>query len=76
MLRVPQARAILKLFPWGKLELDGTFAESLTRAYFDVLGANGYGYWSEAGGSSPHQNQPNVMGTNDNPLAISPARGY
>ena len=37
MMRVPEVRAILKLFPWGKLESDGTFSESLIRAYFGVL---------------------------------------
>ncbi|KAH0838464.1 hypothetical protein J3R83DRAFT_6776 [Lanmaoa asiatica] len=60
MLRVPEVRAILKLFPWGKLESDGTFAEALIRAYFGVLGAKGHGYWSEAGGTAPHQAQPNT----------------
>lgn len=76
MLRVPEVRAILKLFPWGKLESDGTFAESLIRAYFGVLGANGYGYWSEAGGSAPHQFQPNIMGNQGSPCCVDPVEGY
>lgn len=77
MLRVPEVQAILKLFPWGKLESDGTFAESLVRAYFGVLGANGYGYWSEAGGSAPHQIQPNsTMGNHENPLCVDPVESY
>ena len=77
MLRVPEVRAILKLFPWGKLESDGTFAESLIRAYFDVLGAQGYGYWSEAGGSAPHQLQLNTIGNHDSPLwSVGPVESY
>lgn len=76
MLRVPELRAILKLFSWGKLESDGTFAESLIRAYFGVLGVNGYGYWSEAGGSAPHQLQPNTMGNHDNPFCVNPVESY
>lgn len=76
MLRVPEVRAVLKPFPWGKIESDGTFAESLIRAYFGVLGAQGYGYWSEAGGSAPHQLQPNTMGGHDNPFCVNPAESY
>ena len=74
MLRVPQARAT-QAISLGEIGI-GQYLCRIPHTCFDVLGANGYGYWSEAGGSSPHQNQPNVMGTNDNPLAISPARGY
>jgi len=76
MLRVPEVRAILKLFPWGKLESDGTFSESLIRAYFGVLGAQGNGYWSEAGGSAPHQVQPNTRGNHDSPYRVNPVESY
>ncbi|KAF8559266.1 hypothetical protein OG21DRAFT_1403484 [Imleria badia] len=76
MLRVPEVRAILKLFPWGKLESDGTFPESLIRAYFSVLGAQGYGYWSEAGGTAPHQVQPNTRGNHDSPFSVDPVESY
>ncbi|KAG8219968.1 hypothetical protein J3R82DRAFT_973 [Butyriboletus roseoflavus] len=76
MLKVPEVRAILKLFPWGKLESDGTFSESLIRAYFGVLGANGYGYWSEAGGSAPHQLQPNTLGNQGSPFRVDPVESY
>jgi len=76
MLRVPQVRAILKLFPWGKVESDGTFAEPIVRAYYGVLGANGYGYWSEAGGSAPHQLQPNTLGNHDSPFGVGPVAHY
>ena len=76
MLRVPEVRATLKLFPWGKLESDGTFAESLIRAYFGVLGAEDHGYWSEAGGSAPHQPQPNTMGNHDSPFCVDAVEGY
>jgi len=76
MLRVPEVRAILKLFPWGKLESDGTFSESLIRAYFDVLGAEGYGFWSIACGSAPHQSQPNTRGNHDSPFRVNAVEGY
>ncbi|KAH7883767.1 hypothetical protein F5I97DRAFT_1930004 [Phlebopus sp. FC_14] len=61
MQRVPQVQAILKQFPWGKLESDGTFAEPFIRAYYGVLGAEGFGYWSTSGGTMPHQLQPSVL---------------
>ncbi|KAG9314532.1 hypothetical protein JVU11DRAFT_5329 [Chiua virens] len=76
MLRVADVQSILKLFSWGKIESDGTFAESLIRAYFGVFGAKGYGYWSEAGGSAPHQTQPNTWGNHDNPYRVDPVENY
>ncbi|KAG2368235.1 hypothetical protein BDR07DRAFT_1478305 [Suillus spraguei] len=54
MEKVPQVQALLKQFPWGRIEKDGTFAEPLVRALHNVLGAEGFGYWSIPGGSNPH----------------------
>jgi hypothetical protein len=76
MLRVPEVRAILGLFPWGKLESDGTFSESIIHAYFGVLGAQGHGYWSKACGSAPHQTQPSTRGHHDSPFRINPVENY
>jgi hypothetical protein len=54
MEKVPQVQALLKQFPWGRIEKDGTFAEPLVRALYNVLGAEGFGYWSIPRGSNPH----------------------
>jgi hypothetical protein len=55
MERVPATQDILKLFPWGqRVEKDGTFADDILRARFDVLGGTVYGYWSQRGGYAPH----------------------
>ncbi|KAG2146546.1 uncharacterized protein EDB93DRAFT_1104316 [Suillus bovinus] len=58
MEKVPQVQALLKQFPWGRIETDGTFAEPIVRAYYHVLGAEGFGYWSIPGGSNAHLKQP------------------
>ena len=48
MERIPHLRQILIQFqPWGRIEKDGTFAELIARARYDVLGGEGYGFWSE-----------------------------
>jgi hypothetical protein len=54
MERLPETQAILKMFPWGRMEKDGSFQEDITMAKFDVLGGDGYGYWSQRGGLAPH----------------------
>ncbi|KAG7451973.1 uncharacterized protein BT62DRAFT_959913 [Guyanagaster necrorhizus] len=56
MLRLPETQAILTSFPWGRLETDGTFNNSIARGRFDVLGGSGFGFWSHRGGPIPHQN--------------------
>ncbi|EJD42597.1 hypothetical protein AURDEDRAFT_105338 [Auricularia subglabra TFB-10046 SS5] len=56
MKRLPDAVAIIKQFPWGRLEKDGTFSLDVARARFDVLGADGYGFWSHRGGPMAHAN--------------------
>ena len=45
------------MFPWGRLEMDGTFSYEITCARFDVLGGSGYGFWSQSGGMAPHVGQ-------------------
>ncbi|KAG9017288.1 hypothetical protein FRB95_012019 [Tulasnella sp. JGI-2019a] len=54
MKRTPIVREMLQQFPWGRVEMDATFAADVARARFDVLGGLGYGFWSEAGGITPH----------------------
>ncbi|KAH9924756.1 uncharacterized protein B0H18DRAFT_1011049 [Fomitopsis serialis] len=54
MERLPETQAIIRMFPWGRLETDGTFNLDIARARFDVLGSSGYGYWSHRGGQAPH----------------------
>ncbi|SJL13376.1 uncharacterized protein ARMOST_16818 [Armillaria ostoyae] len=56
MLRLPETQAILTSFPWGRLETDGTFNDSIARGRFDVLGGSNFGFWSHRGGPVPHQN--------------------
>ncbi|KAJ3887176.1 hypothetical protein GG344DRAFT_56148 [Lentinula edodes] len=55
MQRLPEVQAVLKSFPWGRLESDGTFSSEIARGRFDVLGGSGYGFWSHRGGPIPHQ---------------------
>lgn len=54
MKRADQFKAILFQFPWGRLEKDGSFSEDIARGRFKVLGAAGYGFWSQRGGPVPH----------------------
>lgn len=54
MKRLPETQAIARMFPWGRLETDGTFNYEIACARFDVLGGSGYGYWSQRGGRAPH----------------------
>jgi hypothetical protein len=54
---LPETQAILRQFPWGRLEKDGSFSFDIARARLDVLGAAGYGYWSHRGGLAAHVNQ-------------------
>lgn len=56
MQNLPQTQAIVKAFPWGRLESDGSFSFDIVRGRFGVLGSSGYGYWSHQGGPVPgHQ---------------------
>lgn len=50
MERLPQTQAIIKSFPWGRLESDDSFNFDIARGRFEVLGTSGYGYWSHQGG--------------------------
>ncbi|GJE94315.1 zinc finger MYND domain-containing protein [Phanerochaete sordida] len=54
MQRMPEAHAILKSFPWGRLEKDDTFCLELARGRFDVLGNTDFGFWSQRGGPASH----------------------
>ncbi|KAF9040270.1 hypothetical protein BDZ89DRAFT_944960 [Hymenopellis radicata] len=56
MARLDETQAILTQFPWGRLETDGTFNDSVARGRFDVLGGSDYGFWSHRGGPVPHDN--------------------
>lgn len=58
MEKVALVQAILKQFPWGRVEKDGTFAEPVVRAYYNVLGARGFGYWSTPLDNNPQPSQP------------------
>ncbi|KAJ7167900.1 hypothetical protein C8R46DRAFT_258388 [Mycena filopes] len=48
-LLMPAAQSIIKSFPWGRLEDDGTFFDDLATAKFKVLGGAGFGFWSQTG---------------------------
>lgn len=57
MESLPRTQAIVKAFPWGRLESDGSFSFDIARGRFGVLGGSGFGYWSQQGspvGSSPY----------------------
>ncbi|KAJ6600214.1 hypothetical protein B0H10DRAFT_2230932 [Mycena sp. CBHHK59/15] len=42
-------QTIIKSFPWGRVEQDGTFHHWCTLARFNVLGGAGFGFWSQDG---------------------------
>lgn len=56
MKRVPDVQAIVKQFPWGRVESDGSFNRDIARGRFKVLGGDDTGFWSHKGGPVPHQN--------------------
>ncbi|KAF8887265.1 hypothetical protein CPB84DRAFT_1684728 [Gymnopilus junonius] len=68
MEKLPQTQAIIKAFPWGRLESDGSFSFDVARGRFGVLGASGYGYWSHRGGPNPHS-EKGVAGLGNSPYA-------
>ena len=70
MEKLPQTQAIVKSFPWGRLESDGSFSFDVARGRFGVLGASGYGYWSHRGGPVPHS-EPGVAGLENSPYAAA-----
>ncbi|RDB24278.1 Zinc finger MYND domain-containing protein 15 [Hypsizygus marmoreus] len=67
MEKLPQTQAILKYFPWGRIESDGSFSFDIARGRFGVLGASGYGYWSHRGGPVPHQDVGAIAAMGDSP---------
>ncbi|KAG1715634.1 hypothetical protein ID866_1516 [Astraeus odoratus] len=77
MDKAPLVQAILKQFPWGRIEKDGTFADQFICAYFGVLGHVGFGYWSIAGGNVPHIPSSGAIGPMDtSPIRVGPQDGY
>ncbi|KAG0709059.1 hypothetical protein DFH29DRAFT_890327 [Suillus ampliporus] len=76
MEKVPQVQALLKQFPWGRVETDGTFAEPLVRAYYNVLGPEGFGYWSTPGGTNPHLRNPSDPPKSSKEIRVDGAEGY
>jgi len=75
MEKVALVQALLKQFPWGRIETDDTFAEPLVRAYYNVLGARGFGYWSTPGGNKPHLPHPSHSHPS-NALQVDGVEGY
>lgn len=69
MERLPQTQAIIKSFPWGRLESDGSFNSDVARGRFRVLGASGYGYWSHRGGPVPHSETDEIDTSSSAPYA-------
>ncbi|KAG1725126.1 hypothetical protein EDB19DRAFT_1948274 [Suillus lakei] len=76
MEKVPQVQALLKQFPWGRIETDGTFAEPLIRAYYNVLGAECFGYWSIYGGSNAHLQQSSNTSDPSEALRVEDTKGF
>ncbi|KAG1867854.1 hypothetical protein DFJ58DRAFT_714335 [Suillus subalutaceus] len=76
MEKVPQVQALLKQFPWGRIETDGTFAEPVVRAYYNVLGAEGFGYWSIPGGSNPHVKHASDPSSPSGALRVDDTKGF
>ncbi|KAK7472193.1 hypothetical protein VKT23_000315 [Stygiomarasmius scandens] len=54
MLRLPDSRAIIEQFPWGRIETDGSFSRDIARGRFGVYG-NNVGFWSDSGGLASHR---------------------
>ncbi|KAK1226856.1 hypothetical protein PQX77_010160 [Marasmius sp. AFHP31] len=62
MQRLPETQAVVKSFPWGRVETDGSFSFDIARGRFKVLGASDHGYWSHRGGPVPHQSAGDLGG--------------
>ena len=68
MEKLTETQAIVRTFPWGRLEKDGTFCYDIACARFGVLGSSGYGYWSQRGGMAPHAELGPLSVTSDKTL--------
>lgn len=55
MQKLDETTRIVKQFPWGRLETDGSFSRDIARGRYGVLGGTGTGFWSHKGGPVPHQ---------------------
>ncbi|KZV69147.1 hypothetical protein PENSPDRAFT_686635 [Peniophora sp. CONT] len=62
MLRLPVTQAVIKQFPWGRIEPDGTFNLAVAKARFDVFGGTGTGFWSHRISRSSHQDERYMHG--------------
>lgn len=71
MQRLLKTQNVLKSFPWGRLETNGTFNLDIARGRFSVLGSSGYGYWSHRGGTAPHAVEGFETGASSAPYAQS-----
>ncbi|KAJ7237958.1 hypothetical protein C8J57DRAFT_1087093 [Mycena rebaudengoi] len=49
MAHLGAVQSVIKSFPWGRVEADGTFFHDLACARFKVLGGTGLGFWSQSG---------------------------
>ncbi|KAJ7217304.1 hypothetical protein GGX14DRAFT_358074 [Mycena pura] len=49
LLRLDTVQSVIKSFPWGRVEADGTFYDDCARAQFYLLGGAGFGFWSQSG---------------------------
>ncbi|KAL8290425.1 hypothetical protein RQP46_002683 [Phenoliferia psychrophenolica] len=72
MKRLPQLQSIIRLFPWGRVELDGSTSHDLALARYAVLGCTlDFGYWARPGGVASHDlgraSNPLVSGDKDYP---------
>ncbi|KDR71612.1 hypothetical protein GALMADRAFT_74898 [Galerina marginata CBS 339.88] len=66
MERIPQTQALVKSFPWGRLESDDSMNFDIARGRFGVLGGPGFGYWSHRSGHIPHS-EPSALDISDAP---------
>ncbi|KAJ6465623.1 hypothetical protein C8R47DRAFT_46954 [Mycena vitilis] len=44
-----EVQSIIRSFPWGRVEADGTFFDELALARIGLLGGKGFGFWSQSG---------------------------
>ncbi|KAJ7675649.1 hypothetical protein DFH06DRAFT_1466480 [Mycena polygramma] len=44
-----EVQSVIRSFPWGRVEQDGTFFDNLARARFKLLGGAGFGFSSQNG---------------------------
>ncbi|KDQ11803.1 hypothetical protein BOTBODRAFT_113878 [Botryobasidium botryosum FD-172 SS1] len=73
MKRVPEFQAVLKQFPWARIEPDGSFSHDVLRARHGVLGSGlAFGYWSVPRGMQSHGASASNMQAMQNLLKLNP----